>query len=134
MNDCVEQYKKDLNKHLSCSKNVKKRLTDQFQGVLEGFLEDNDSPSAEALNLAFGSPEEMAQTLMEGVTQEEKHRYQRLVLIKRILAGIVLSAFLLLTIYIYFYKETEMDYSDEIVPEDTHLEETDATMEGDNSK
>lgn len=134
MNDCVERYKKELNKRLSCSKNVRKRLVDQFEGALEGFLEDNNSPSAEDMNLAFGSPAEMAQTLMESVTQEEKHQYQRLGRIKRILAGIVLGAFLLLTVYIYFYKETSMNYSDEIVPEDTHLEETNTTVEGDNSK
>lgn len=130
MNSCVEQYKKMLMKHLPCGRTARKRLVCRFDGILASFLEDNFSPSADELNSAFGTPEEMAQILMAEVSSQEQAQYRKELLVKRILIGILLTAFLVLTTYIYFYKEKPITITEEIISEGTQYVDPNTAEQG----
>ena len=119
MNEHVNQYKKQLRKHLTCTRKAKEKLFNHFEYMLLHFLSDNGSPTTEDLHQAFGTPAEMAQTLMAEISQEERAQYRKRLLVKRVLIGILLAAFLVLTVYVYFYKENPINVTDEILPEST---------------
>lgn len=121
MNKHVKQYRKQLRKHLTCTREVRKNLINHFEYILLHFLSDNSSPTTADLHQAFGTPVEMAQTLMVEISPEEQAQYQKRVLVKRILAVIMLVVFLVLTAYIYLFKEKPINVSDEIVPEGTQF-------------
>lgn len=88
-------------------------------GILANFLEDQISPSMDELVSAFGTPEEMARILMEETSAQDQAQFRKELLIKRVLIGTLLAAFLILTTYIYFYKEKPINVTDEILPEST---------------
>lgn len=121
MNEHVKQYEKQLRKHLACTRKAKEKLLNHFEYMLLHFLSDNGSPTTEDLHQAFGTPAEMAQTLMSEISPEERAQYRKRLLVKRVLIGILLAAFLVLTVYVYFYKENPINVSDEILPESTQF-------------
>lgn len=121
MNEHVNQYEKQLRKHLTCTRKAKEKLLNHFEYMLLHFLSDNGSPTTEDLHQAFGTPAEMAQTLMVEISPEEQAQYRKGVLVRRVLAVILFVVFLVLTAYIYLFKEKPINVSDEIVPEGTQF-------------
>lgn len=130
MNEHVNQYEKQLRKHLTCTRKAKEKLLNHFEYMLLHFLSDNGSPTTEDLHQAFGTPDEMAQTLMAQVSPEEQAQYRRVLIIKRVLIGILLTMFLVLTTYIYFYKEKPINVTDELVPEGTQFVDSNTAEQG----
>lgn len=116
MNPSIAKYKKTLKKHLRCTGDVKKRLLAKFDDALRLYLEENPSPDELALQSAFGMPEDMAKILMAEVTPLEAIDYRKSRIALKIIAGIMLTVFLVLTIYIYFIKQSEIIVYEEIIP------------------
>ena len=71
MND---KYLRELRRHLRCSRKTKKRLLEQFKAYQRSAIDD--TPDYDQMVTMFGPPEEMARTLMEEVSQEERSIYQ----------------------------------------------------------
>lgn len=101
----VTRYKKELQKKLLCSRKDKEILLEQYEGMLNGFLEETPSPSREQLEDAFGPPENMAETLLASVTAEDLVRYQKghrvMRVLAKVLVGIALAASIALTVKLY---------------------------------
>lgn len=105
MTASVKKYQNALKKKLYCSGSAKSKLLDQFISSVSAFTEDNPSPTFEELVSAFGPPEEMATVLMAEISEPEKLRYHRAVLLQSAIAGVLVAAFLAFTGYIYICKE-----------------------------
>ena len=116
MNQSIAKYKRTLKKHLRCTSDVKKRLIARFNSTMQLYLEENPSPDELALQVAFGSPEDFAKLLMNEVTPSEARHYRKNKIALRIIAAIMLTFFLVLTIYIYFIKQSEVIVYEEIIP------------------
>lgn len=101
----VRQYRKKLKKELRCCCSARRRLLDQWDSSLAGFLEDHPDPAVEEISAAFGPPEEMAQILMAELTTEDTRQYRLHIRIKRVLAGLCAAAFLLFFAYVFFEKQ-----------------------------
>lgn len=124
MNTYARKYLLDLEKNLSCTRKTKKQMLRRFASILQHFISDNPSPTEKDLYLAFGTPNEMAQALMEEMTQEQHSHWRNNLLFKRVVATIVIVFFVIFTAYVYFYKEKPLNVTTEYFPEATHLEES----------
>ena len=114
MTECITQYKKALKKNLRCSGSVQERLMAKFDATLTAFLEDTPDPGKDEVYAAFGPPKEMAELLMTEVTPEEAALYRRRNTFLRATAGILAGVFLAGAIYIYFFKEQDVSYNNDI--------------------
>lgn len=114
MVNAAAKYRRALEKELRCGQNVKKRLLANFDRTLDTYLEENAEPSMDELISAFGPAENLAETLMEAVTPQERKQYERTTVWKVILGVILAVALLLSTLYIWFYKETGLIYEDSV--------------------
>ena len=113
MVECVLLYKKKLKKHLHCTCATRQKLLVNFDRSLRILEEEKKELCMQDLERAFGSPEEMAQILMNEVCNEEKKRYYQFQTIKRLISLILAVTFILLTVYVYILKEQPMDVYDE---------------------
>lgn len=116
MNQSITNYKMSLRKHLYCTGDVKKRLLEKADRTMQLYLEENPDPNESSLRDAFGVPEDFARILMNEVTEIEIRRYRRIRTVRRVMAAIVLAAFVASTIYIYFIKQSEIIVQEEIIP------------------
>ena len=114
MINAVAQYRRALKKELRCSSKAKKRLLTGFDQTLTAYLEENSNPSMEELSAAFGPPEEMAKVLMAELTAQEQTQYRRNILIRRLFLTALALVFLVLTIYICFYKSVGLTSTSEL--------------------
>lgn len=105
MNASITQYKKAIKKQLLCCGATKKKLLTRLQTSLAEFEEEHPAPDTGILYDAFGPPEEMAKTLMEGVSGKEIEKYRRKKVVLRVIAGILVAALLLFTIYVFVVKQ-----------------------------
>lgn len=121
MNNSVAQYEKELKKKLPCGGNELKKLLSRFQVMLSSFLEENPNPTAEELHTAFGPPEAMAEVLSDGISPEEKARYQNGKKLRRVMAGILAALVLLATIYVFFIKQRPLTSVDDDIPGTTSV-------------
>lgn len=106
------QYRNALKKELRCGNKAKKRLLAGFDQTLNIYLYENESPTFADLCAAFGSPEVMADILMAQVTPLEQKNYQRICTIKKICISILLVSFVIFTIWLFFFKEVGLTYTD----------------------
>ena len=78
--------------------------------MLHTYLEENPSATATDMETAFGSSDEMSRVLMDELTHQEHEQYRRIKILTRIIAAVLLVAFSLFAIYIYFIKEIPVEY------------------------
>ncbi|MCD8147243.1 MAG: hypothetical protein LUD84_08230 [Clostridiales bacterium] len=109
MNEATLRYRREVCRYLRCGGAAKRRLEAQLSCLLDAFLEENPSPDRAALEAAFDTPEELAATLMEELTPEERGQWKR----RRLAARVVSVALVLLlaafSIYTFFYKEQPIE-------------------------
>lgn len=106
MTAAIEQYKRRLKRCLHCGSITKRRLMDRFEGMLNVYLGDSgwpaSWPSERDLENAFGTPEQMAQILMQEVSADVLIKYRKTKRILHIAETIVLVVFLLYLVYLAF--------------------------------
>ena len=122
----VQQYRKKLKSALRCGYTIRRRLLERWDSSLTGFLEEYPVPTFEEIAAAFGPPEEMAQILMLELTPDDTHRYRFQTHIKRILTIVVAAVFLILTLFIFFFKE----FGNITIIDETHTSATYNVTEG----
>ena len=107
MTAAIEQYKRRLKRHLHCDSTTKRLLMDRFEGMLNVYLGDSGWPASwpneQDLENAFGTPEQMAEILMDEVPADKliKHRRTRWVLY--IITTVFVAALFALFIYLVFF-------------------------------
>lgn len=131
MVNAAAQYRRALKKKLRCSAKEKERLLEGFDQTLSAYLEEHGDPAMGDLSAAFGPPEEMAEVIMEDVPPQEQTRYQRQVVISKILTCILAALLVFFTVYTWIYKDVGLNINDNAGTIDafstptTHLESGD---------
>ncbi|MCD7757918.1 MAG: hypothetical protein LUH45_07090 [Clostridiales bacterium] len=105
MNEAATHYRREVRKHLRCGRSARQRLEEQLSGLLNAFLEDDPAPDRAAREAAFGAPEELAATLMEELTPEERGQWKRQRLAVRVVCMALAVLLAVFSIYTFFYKE-----------------------------
>ena len=100
----VKQYERQLKRHLNCFPKTKAALIGSFRKSLEDFWVETPDPTFDALVDAFGTPEEMAKTLMADVSSKEIARRKVFLYVKRAVAVVLILLFLAFSFYIYVIK------------------------------
>ena len=109
MND---KYLHELRRHLRCSRKSKNRILEQFTAYQRDAIDD--APDYDQMVTMFGPPEEMAQTLMEEVTQVEMHAYRRSKL-RMVAAGVAACVlWVMFTAYVYWMKTIPIEQNSTI--------------------
>ena len=108
---------------MRCDSVAKRRLMARFEDTLKVYLEDfgwpNNSPSEQDLVNAFGSPAQMADILLADTTAEEQARYRKKKKVKKAIVAILIAALVLLTVYIWIYKDVGITSVDDVGPVQT---------------
>lgn len=127
MNNETARYRRALRNQLPCLPHRKRQLLVKFEAALLPFLEEHPDPSFAQLELAFGSPKEIASILMEAVPEKEMQRFALWKKAEKILLILCLIFAILFGIYAYTLKEwTIVEYHDsvyEIVNETTEQQD-----------
>lgn len=103
------RFRRALTRKLYCCGNTRRQLLEQFDLSLNTFLEDHPTATEAELSAAFGTPEEMARVMMEGVGDQEKGRYHRRKRFVQAFAGVLAVIYVLFSVYIYFEKEIPVE-------------------------
>ena len=102
--ESVKQYERKLKKNLNCFPKTKATLIGSFRRSLEDLLVEAPEPTFDALVEAFGTPEEMAKTLMADVSSKEIARRKVFLYVKRAATVVLILLFLAFSFYIYVIK------------------------------
>ena len=116
MNSSVTQYERAVKKQLTCRNSVRKKLLERFHVMLNSFLEENPSPTAEDLRIAFGPPKAMAEVLSEMISPNEHSNYRRGKTFQRFILAVLIVLLLLTTIYVFFEKQNPIVVVDDYYP------------------
>ena len=76
-------------------------------------------PSEQDLVNAFAPPAQMADILLTDTTAEEQARYRKKKKVKKAIAAILIAALVLLTVYIWIYKDVGITSVDDVGPVET---------------
>ena len=96
MNHSLRAYRKALKSRLRCCAGTRRRLLTQFDQMSVSFLAENPSPSQAQFSEAFGTPQELAEQLMEEVSEQERRQYRRG---RRLFWAVAAVLVLLLSVY-----------------------------------
>lgn len=107
------QYRNTVREGLHCNAAPKKRLLTKLDRLLNSYTEEHDEVSMDSLAVAFGSPAEMADTLMRDITAEEMAQYRKQSTLKKAALCVLLAVVAAFTVWLYFFKEVGLTYTEE---------------------
>jgi len=110
MADLIQNFRNEVAKLLNCDHAAKERLLASFdKNIAAPFMEANEEADPEVLHATLGTPQTVANVLMEQLTEEEKLRYQKQrKLRKGILIGVSIAAAIAILVFAidtFFWKE-----------------------------
>ena len=104
MNTQEKNYRKQVRKALLCGRKEKKQLTAALARHLARFREETPEPTAEELSAAFGTPEDMAASLMAQLPEGTQKKFQKC---KRVWKWIVSAVIIFLIAFFAFVAYTK---------------------------
>ena len=104
MNTQEKNYRKQVRKALLCGRKEKKQLTAALDRNLARFREETPEPTAEELSAAFGTPEDMAASLMAQLPEGTQKKFQKC---KRVWKWIVSAVIIFLIAFFAFVAYTK---------------------------
>lgn len=116
MNRASAQYLRSIKKKLTCTPATKKRLIAQLDAALSNYIEEHPDATLKMLNSAFGDPENMASSMMIGISESDISSFQKYNRIRQILAGLVIVLFVMFTLYIFIRKQKPIVSYNEAFP------------------
>lgn len=121
----IRKYKRTTKRLLVCPKDYRQQFLNDMERDLRQFMEENPSAGYSDIVAYFGTPEELAQTYLDNIPQEEliKYRYKRRYQITLSLA-IVIALSIIVSLYLFYeFNDHEVIYVEEhieILDEDIH--------------
>ncbi|MCC8076378.1 MAG: hypothetical protein LIO95_10650 [Clostridiales bacterium] len=109
MNKAATHFRREVRRCLHCGRAAKRRLEEHLTGLLNAFLEENPAPDRAALEDAFGAPEELAATLMEELTPQERSQWKRQRLAVRVVLVALAALLAMFSVYTFFCKERPVE-------------------------
>ena len=104
MNTQEKNYRKQVRKALLCGRKEKKQLTAALDRNLARFREETPEPTAEELSAAFGTPEDVAASLMAQLPEGTQKKFQKC---KRVWKWIVSAVIIFLIAFFAFVAYTK---------------------------
>ena len=104
MNTQEKNYRKQVRKALLCGRKEKQQLTAALDRDLARFREETPEPTAEELSAAFGTPEDMAASLMAQLPEGTQKKFQKC---KRVWKWIVSAVIIFLIAFFAFVAYTK---------------------------
>ena len=104
MNTQEKNYRKQVRKALLCGRKEKKQLTAALDRNLARFREETPEPTAEELSAAFGTPVDMAASLMAQLPEGTQKKFQKC---KRVWKWIVSAVIIFLIAFFAFVAYTK---------------------------
>ena len=104
MNTQEKNYRKQVRKALQCGRKEKQQLTAALDRDLARFREETPEPTAEELSAAFGTPEDMAASLMAQLPEGTQKKFQKC---KRVWKWIVSAVIIFLIAFFAFVAYTK---------------------------
>ena len=104
MNTQEKNYRKQVRKALLCGRKEKKQLTAALDRDLARFREETPEPTAEELSAAFGTPEDVAASLMAQLPEGTQKKFQKC---KRVWKWIVSAVIIFLIAFFAFVAYTK---------------------------
>lgn len=105
MNTQEKNYRKQVRKALLCGRKEKKQLTAALDRDLARFREETPEPTAEELSAAFGTPVDMAASLMAQLPEGTAVSYRKKTQMITWVVSVVMAVILLFSVYACFIKE-----------------------------
>lgn len=105
MNTQEKNYRKQVRKALLCGRKEKKQLTAALDRDLARFREETPEPTAEELSAAFGTPVDMAASLMAQLPEGTAASYRKKTQMITWVVSVVMAVILLFSVYACFIKE-----------------------------
>lgn len=104
MTAAIEHYKRRLKRRLRCDSFTRRRLMDRFEGMLNVYLGDSGWPASwpekQDLENAFGTPEQMAEILMDEIPFDVIVKYRRMKRILWIILAVIAAVLLAQVVYL----------------------------------
>lgn len=94
MNPIIHKYRKKVSHALCCSRRTKKGLMKQLNQLLKTFEDEEPNPTCDQLYLAFGTPQNMAETLMNEIQPAERSRCIRKKWVNILICGVLVAVLL----------------------------------------
>lgn len=116
MNAVSNAYIRAVKRQLTCSAKTKRRLINQLNKTMSDFLDENPYATLEALHAGFGTPEQLATTMMQDLPQSEYSEFRKKKKLNQTLAGTLVLLFVCFTIYVFFIKQNPIESYVEIIP------------------
>ena len=104
MNTQEKNYRKQVRKALLCGRKEKQQLTAALDRDLARFREETPEPTAEELSAAFGTPEDVAASLMAQLPEGTQKKFQKC---KRVWKWIVSAVIIFLIAFFAFVAYTK---------------------------
>ena len=114
MNNELHRYRRAVKSQLCCTGKSRRILLLRLRNMLDSYQAEHPAPTAEDLRAAFGPPEEMAALLSEFLTEKDRLCYRRKKQFLYATAGVLTTALLLFSLYVFFVKDLEVTTIDTI--------------------
>lgn len=108
-------YLRQVKKHLTCSPKERNRFLHRTEQMLDAFLEENPDATEEDLYLALGSPEELAEQMMEECDKEQIKLFSSKRVLKVSTASIILGI-VLVSVFVLAYQRRSIHVYTEVHP------------------
>lgn len=111
LNKSARKYMKDVRRLLTCKGSQKRRIISELQCSIGTYLADNSDADYEAIVLRFGQPEQIAASLVEGMSTNELLRNLRIR--KKIISLVLCAVIAIVAIWLGTAGAAYVKYMDE---------------------
>ncbi len=117
LDKAIKKYMRAARRLLICPKGYRSRFARDMKKDLEQFIQENGSVGYPDILRYFGTPDELAQTYLDNVPQDELAEYR----IKRrfhitVLSIVLAALFIAITVFLYYeFNENEVIYIDQSI-------------------
>ena len=105
MNTQEKNYRKQVRKALLCGRKEKQQLTAALDRDLARFREETPEPTAEELSAAFGTPEDVAASLMAQLPEGTQKKFQKCKLVWKWIVSAVIIFLIAFFAFVAYTKE-----------------------------